>query len=491
MFYYTKMSNTNTIQQHSKIIRFFFVLFCCVVVPSQHLFCQSISSDAALFFNTSRFEFFENDLTMKVNLQKQEGINRYLGVLLGIESSDNIQRNVILNWEKGVVGQIIVTSGYKLFRHNFPSENYLFETNDEIIEIHIDFKKDILTVSASQANFVFDKVGFSVNNGYKFLLIPQPYPGVNGTDVLSVIDREVTTGSVKSSKYPNWYWYVIIVVVDLLIFLGVHLSRRHKKKNIQLTTSKSCDSLFDVTLPSKSSIYIFGTLLVYDKNGEDITKKFSPLIKELLSILIIHSKGSGVTSEQLKEMLWYDKSDSSARNNRAVNIGKLRALLDTVGEYEITNNNGSWLLIPKNIFIDYYEYERVIAEPQPLTKSNLSLLLALSKGGILLMSSDYEWVDNYKSNVSDRIIDILIKYSQTLNSSNDADLLMTIADTITKYDPVSEVALSIKCRTFTETNKIYMAKSAYEKFCKEYRMLYNEDYGYTFADVLTLLHPKL
>lgn len=490
MFYLGKMSNSDDIQQQIKILRIIFVIFCYCIIPSKDGICKSVASDPTLFFNTSRFEFFENDLTIKVKLQKQEIINSYLGVILGIESSDNIQRNVTLNWEKDIIGQIIVTSGYKIFKHNFTPETHLFETNEEIIEIHIDFKKDILTVSASKNNFVFDNVGFSVSNGYKFLLIPQRYPGMNGADVMTVINKEVTTGSVKSGKYPNWYWYVIIVVVDLLIFLGVHLSRKHKKKVVQLTTSPSCDSLFDVTLPTKSAIYIFGTLLVYDKSGEDITKKFSPLIKELLSILIIYSKEKGVTSEQLKEMLWYDKSDSSARNNRAVNIGKLRALLDTVGDYEITNNNGIWFLVPRDIFIDYYEYERVISEPQPLTKSNLSLLLALSRGGVLLVSSDYEWIDNYKSKVSDNLIDILIKYSHSLNSSNDADLLIKIADAIMKYDPVNEVALSIKCRTFTETNKTYMAKAAYEKYCKEYKMLYNEDYETTFADVLNILHPK-
>lgn len=483
MFSYKRISNWDTIQQQNRIVRMIIVLFCCCFAPSQQTFSKN-AFDATPFFNASRFEFFESDVTMRVTLQKQESINSYMGVILGIESSDNIQRNVILNWEKERIAQIVVTSGYKLFKYNFPSETYLFETDNEDIEIHIDFKKDILTVSASKETFVFDKVGFSVNNGYKFLLIPQHYPGINGVDVLRVVDNEVSISSEKSSKYPNWYWYVIIVVVDLLIFLGVHLSRRHKKKIVQPTPSKSCDALFDVALPTKSAIYTFGALLVYDKNGEDVTKRFSPLIKELLSILIIYSKENGVTSEQLKEMLWYDKSDSSARNNRAVNIGKLRALLDTVGEYEITNNNGSWLLLPKDIFIDYYEYERVIAEPQPLTKSNLSLLLALSKGGVLLMSNDYEWADCYKSKVSDQLIDLLIKYSLTLNSSSDVDLLMTIADAISKYDPVSETALSIKCRTFTETNKAYMAKTTYEKFSKEYRMLYNEDYGQTLAEVL-------
>lgn len=477
------MSNLDTIQQQNRIVRIIIVLFCCCFAPSQQTFSKNTPSSTP-FFNTSRFEFFESDVTMKVTLQKQENVNSYLGVIIGVESNDNIQRNVILNWEKERIGQIIVSSGYKLFEHNFTPETSLFETNNEDIEIHIDFKKDILTVSASKATFVFDKVGFSVNNGYKFLLIPQHYPGINGTDVLKAVDNEVSIGSVKSNKYPNWYWYVIIVVVDLLIFLGVHLSRRHKKKIVRPTSSESCDALFDVALPTKSAIYTFGTLLVYDKNGEDITKKFSPLIKELLSILIIHSKENGVTSEQLKEMLWYDKSDSSARNNRAVNIGKLRALLDTVGEYEIANNNGSWLLLSKDIFIDYYEYERVIAGAQPLTKSNLSLLLALSKGGVLFMSNDYEWADRYKSKVSDQLIDLLIKYTHTLNSSNDTDLLMTIADVISKYDPVSEIALSIRCRTFTETNKAYMAKTTYEKFCKEYRMLYNEEYDQKLAEVL-------
>jgi hypothetical protein len=83
-------------------------------------------------------------------------------------------------------------------------------------------------------------------------------------------------------------------------------------------------------IPRKNAILLFGDLQVFDNDGVDITKFFTPLVKELFLLILLYSikKGRGLTSEKLNEILWFDKSAKSARNNRSVNIAKLKSLLD-------------------------------------------------------------------------------------------------------------------------------------------------------------------
>lgn len=42
------------------------------------------------------------------------------------------------------------------------------------------------------------------------------------------------------------------------------------------------------------------------------------------------------------EILWADKSDESAQNNRRVTIRKLKVLLEEIGGIELVNTNTYW-----------------------------------------------------------------------------------------------------------------------------------------------------
>ena len=85
-----------------------------------------------------------------------------------------------------------------------------------------------------------------------------------------------------------------------------------------------------------------------DRNGKDITGQFTPLPKKLLLFILLHSLGNdkGVSSDVLYETFWFDKSPESARNNRAVNIVKLKSLLDNLDSASISPFQvGSILLV--------------------------------------------------------------------------------------------------------------------------------------------------
>ena len=88
---------------------------------------------------------------------------------------------------------------------------------------------------------------------------------------------------------------------------------------------------------------MLGPFRVCDRNGKDITLSFTPRLKELLLLLILHSEKDtrGISVKRLTELLWFDKEDNQARNNRNVTVRKLRVLLETVGDVDIVNENGT------------------------------------------------------------------------------------------------------------------------------------------------------
>ena len=71
------------------------------------------------------------------------------------------------------------------------------------------------------------------------------------------------------------------------------------------------------------SVLLFGGFCVVDKNGNDTTKDFTPILKQLfVLIFIVHVQKKGISSTKLKDILWFDKSDKSAKNNRGVSLNK-------------------------------------------------------------------------------------------------------------------------------------------------------------------------
>lgn len=451
-----------------------------------------IGVEASTFFNNTRFDFFSDKLSLRIPLKIN--VENYIGVILAIESSDGSFLNLALETEQNREKQLLLYTKqqiytYPVFPHrNSVSSPFGTSTDSTILSLAIDFKKNILNLKINEEPIVVKGLGLTVNNGYKFHLLPNRPLMVNGREVIVAGTPAVQITSVTTPRYPTWFWYIIILCADLLIFLVVHRRRKNKKQkttvpSLSQESGKIPQKESAVEFPQKSAIYLFGGMRIYDRNGEDIAKQFSPLLKELLSLLVITSNQQGISSEKLKDILWSDKSEASARNNRAVNFGKLRSLLSLVGDYELERTNGYWNLSLRGIFSDYHEYETLVATPE-LDRQQIRSLLALISEGVILKNSGYHWLDKYKSRISDQVIEVLSRYANTPEPEKDVQLTERIADAMFLYDSVNEYALHLKCFLYVHTGNAYMAKSFFCKFSKEYQLLYGENYPYTLEDVL-------
>ena len=321
-----------------------------------------------------------------------------------------------------------------------------------------------------------------------YTLLSPPY----GTNTLPVI----------ATSTAKWY---VMGVLAVLIMLWLYLKNRKTvpidtfdqpgPAGILNTTAYagavnmpvSDARVFNQNIHFKNAILLFGDLQVFDAEGVDITKYFTPLIKELFLVILLYSIrwGRGLSSEKLNEILWRDKSAKSARNNRSVNIAKLKALLDKMGYCYLSKDTGYWRIdIDYNhIYVDYHNYLNIVKDKKDLDIEKIKCLSAITQRGNFLSNIEYEWLDTFKSEISNEVIDTYIHFAHS-GRTNDAEFMIELANFIFYFDPVNEEAMVIKCKALSSLGKHSLAKNTFENFIKEYKVIYGEEFKKDFHSVL-------
>lgn len=237
----------------------------------------------------------------------------------------------------------------------------------------------------------------------------------------------------------------------------------------------------------KNAVFLFGDLQLFDRDGKDMTKLLSPLIRELFLVVLLHTIkwGRGISSEKLAEILWFDKSQESARNNRSVNIAKLKIILDKMDGCQISKQTGYWTInFESTIAIDYYQYLHIVGSKREIDKQRINELTAIVQRGSFLSNLEYDWLDDFKSEISNEIIDTCLHYAATLDIADDPEFLIHLTNHIFYFDPVNEEAMVIKCKALVYLGKHSLAKTRFETFKKDYKAIYGEDFRKSFQDIL-------
>jgi DNA-binding SARP family transcriptional activator len=236
----------------------------------------------------------------------------------------------------------------------------------------------------------------------------------------------------------------------------------------------------------RSTIYFFGQFEVYEKGGNDLTKQFTPLLKELFLLIAIYTlrSGKGISSERLYATLWRDKSNKDAQNNRSVNMVKLKGILDKLGTCGIVKEADKWIFhySPDQIRMDLAEFLALVHIHQP-AKEDISHLLVVVLKGAFLADTTYPWLDDIQSEMSEKALGVLS--AAIIRFSSDPDFLLEIASGIFLFDPVNEEALKVKCKSLGILGRHSMAKSAFEKFSKEYHQMYGEEFQHSFHEIIS------
>lgn len=360
---------------------------------------------------------------------------------------------------------------------------------------------------------VLDKI--LSNHTHELAIYSINMPLVNEVDI-----RQSTAGESINNR---WYLYAIGILL-LLVLAGFVLYRfKYNGKNKKapptkkgtektVATTGKVQSQSDVpeskTIPkkewmqesetiftetvnyydrSRASISLLGCFNVRDKDGNDITSNFTPRLKHLLILLILYTEknAQGILASKTTEILWPEKEETATRNNRNVNLRKLRVLLESIGDMEVMiENNFLRIKWGTGVFCDYHTLITCTKQfEQEKSEELLNRILEILLYGPLLPNTILDWLDDFKDDYSSYSIDLLKNLLDIEISRNHQDMIIRLADIMFLHDPLNEEALAAKCSVLVTQGKKGIARNLYDRFCKEYHDSMGETYKVPFADL--------
>ena len=133
---------------------------------------------------------------------------------------------------------------------------------------------------------------------------------------------------------------------------------------------------------------------------------------------------------------------------------------------------------------EFVEEEASKLQESAIGRKQLELFLSITEKGPLLGNANYEWLDEFKSDCSNLIIDTLMNHTDQCKIETDCELMIRLADTILVFDILHEEAIGMKCKALTALGKHTLAKNAFTKFEKDFQKLYDEPFSKSFSDII-------
>ncbi|MDP4238435.1 MAG: kelch repeat-containing protein [Bacteroidota bacterium] len=290
-----------------------------------------------------------------------------------------------------------------------------------------------------------------------------------------------------------------IGLIGMVLYLIIHYKQLQESKKKKQT--KNAEYSFEVRNDKTGiepapifnrnikAISLLGGFNVKDKNGNDITSHFTPVLKTILLCTILSSNEDlGISTKIIDSLLWPDKDNKSTRNNRNVSINRLNNVLEEVGDVRIQNEGRFWkLVINDDCFCDYLAISRLMKLPESEITNNqdtVAKLVELLSYGPLVPFTQAEWIDTYKAQYSNFALDMLGSLLEKESIKSNLKLKMRICEIIFLFDSINENALYIKCNALYDLGKKGLAKFSYDNFCKEYESLLGEKYKVPFTKII-------
>jgi len=305
--------------------------------------------------------------------------------------------------------------------------------------------------------------------------------------------------SVNTTKQSiSLVWFLGLVIV--LGVSGLYLRRRLFSKDRIEINQKLETGLSQIQVPflksetpeNSEQIGCFGGLKVIGTDGKDLSKKFSPKIKQLFVLILLNSicGRKGIGSKELSDCLWPGMSPQNAKNIRGTNIQNLKALLTSCSGIKLVFQDKLWLLeIADQYFIDYDFVETWLNEPEPadvdMLANRLPELLSILKKGTLFQNLNDSWIDLFIDRMSNQIIEYGLNLFRLLSDEKYETLLLEVAEVISINDPLNEPALRKKINILTRQGKLSLAHAVFDNFAKLYFELYQEKYLGDFKSLLS------
>lgn len=280
-------------------------------------------------------------------------------------------------------------------------------------------------------------------------------------------------------------WIIMLGAVGgIIVLLFFHRKRRkHSAENKQPQKIEDIQIARKAPI-TKNAIYLFGTFEAYDKNGYNITHRFSNRIKQMFTLVLLHTLDSkkGISTQELTSAMWPDKSAQEAKNNRGVTTNHLRNILKDIEGVELLYGDSLWSLqITDPFYCDYLMALDILTNPND---DNISTLLEITSSGSLLYNVDWQWLENYKIHFEEKLTKILLSRLPALYEELQYMEVLKYVDSLSHITPYNEEILRFRVKAMVKLGRAEQAQNYFQRFASEFQKTFGEPYPLKYEQIL-------
>ena len=272
--------------------------------------------------------------------------------------------------------------------------------------------------------------------------------------------------------------FLLILTVLIILIISFYIIRAKTTGNSQMHSyllGRKTHKSTALYAAKPNAIYLFGDFLVHDRNNKDITYMFSAKLKEIFCLILRHSDSGGITSKNLSNELWPDKSGDKVKNLRGVTINHLRKALGELDGIELIYEKGCFKLVQTDMF--YCDYSRCceIISSNKVGENQQELLNIVSRGKFLMLA-DAPIFDVFKQEVENKLEPVLLMETENAYNSEAYQTTIDFSDIIFNIDPLNETALKFQIKALNKLKMHEEAQIRYKAFISEYKKVMGSNY---------------
>ena len=270
-----------------------------------------------------------------------------------------------------------------------------------------------------------------------------------------------------------------IVMILALALIGVFLTTSSKRKR---SRSAKLPAFIKSNDDKPDSIYLFGDLTVIDRDGKDITTRFTSKLRQMFLIVLDSLDDGGASSKKISGLLWPDKEEDKAKNLRGVTANNLRKFLSGLDGIRMVYEDGKFNFDLSPAFnCDYLEFLRLLKSESP----DMDAILAVVARGKFLKNESDPMFDKMKAETERRVKSVVTVELSRRFSLKQYENTVLCADILFGLDPLDDDALTYSVRALAALGDEERAGRLYQAFITKYKKDYGEDYSTSFESILS------
>ena len=301
-------------------------------------------------------------------------------------------------------------------------------------------------------------------------------------EIQSVFDQG---NNPQGEETANYYWLIVIAVFVVVLPFIIQIFIR-KKPSISATGNIAPKSNTS-DVPSYH-LRLFGNFQLKSRSGENLTNQLSPQRKELFLLILFYTiRKGGIETREMTDILWAGYTAESAKNNRSTQMVRLREILAKDTGISLIYEDKLWKIqFEPSTSCDlrsYQDFKNQLPD-STLTERELTVLLKMLDTGALLPKLGYEWLDRFKGEISNEILEMSAPCYQSGECVKNKKLMLKLTKAVTALDPLNEQALNYQLNLFFKEGKHALARHTFESYRKTYFSFYNEPFSKRFTDYI-------